>query len=161
MQVQAIAAVRTPPLPVSCRPYLRRRDDAVLCELLDRYESHGGVASTTDVVGLMREHWRQPISMLSQWIVSRKVVSFTSRGQLMLPLFQFLRPRMRPNDCVQQVSALLADLMDDEGLAAWFVRPSEWMGQAMPVDFIVADPKAVLVAARQTRERLLARPAMD
>ena len=160
MQVHATAAVRTAPSPSSCRPHLRRRDDAVLCELLDRYEEHGGVASATDVASLMREHWRQPISMLSQWIVSRKVVSFTSRDRMMLPLFQFLRPRMTPNDCVQQVVAQLADLMDDEGLAAWFVRPSEWMGHAMPVDFVVADPKAVLGAARRTRERLLARHAL-
>jgi hypothetical protein len=46
--------------------------------------------------------------------------------------------------------------MDDERLVAWFVLRNEWLGRAMPVDFVVADPKAVLDAASRTRERLLA-----
>lgn len=155
MQVHA-SPPRTVSTPPAAPTLLRRRDDATRSELLDRYAAHGGLASTTDIVSLMRVYWRQPISMLSHWIVNRKVVSFTCRGEILLPLFQFLRPRMTPHDCVQEVAARLADLMDDEGLGAWFVRPSEWLGHAMPVDLVVADPAAVLGAARRTRERLLA-----
>lgn len=160
--MQAIAtSPRTMPAPASTRLFIRRRDDVAMSELLDRYGEQGGLAATPDVVGLMRPCWRQPISMLSHWIVGRRVVSFASRGQILLPLFQFLRPRMTPHDCIQEVSALLDDLVDDEGLATWFVRPSAWLGQAMPVDRVVADPRAVLEAARRTREQLTARRRAD
>ena len=155
MQAHA-SSPRTMSTPAEVSPLLRRRDDTALSEMLDGYGAHGGLASTADIVSLMRVHWRQPISMLSRWIVSRKVVSFTYRGEILLPLFQFLRPRMTPNDCVQEVSAQLADLLDDEGLGAWFVRTSEWLGNAMPVDLVVAEPAAVVDAARRTRDRLLA-----
>lgn len=135
----------------------RRRDDAVLSELMDRYGAHGGLASTDEIIGLMRPWWRQPISMLAKWIVGRKVVSFAWRTQILLPLFQFERPRMTPHQGVAEAALELADLMDDEGLAAWFVRPSEWLAQAVPIDRVVSNPDAVAAAARDTRVALMVR----
>ena len=58
---------------------LRRREDAALAELIAGYGAHGGLASTDELVGLMRPHWRQPISILAKWIIGRKVVSFIDR----------------------------------------------------------------------------------
>src|ERR1700759_4193117 len=67
----------------------RRREDVVLADLIAGYGAHGGLASTDEVVGLMRPHWRQPISILARWIIGRKVVSFMGRTQFVLPVFQF------------------------------------------------------------------------
>lgn len=49
----------------------RRRDDARLSTLMSSFGEHGGIASSDEIVGLMRPHWRQPISMLARWIVTR------------------------------------------------------------------------------------------
>ena len=42
---------------------LRRREDVALAELIAGYRPYGGLALTDEVVGLMRPHWRQPISI--------------------------------------------------------------------------------------------------
>ncbi|MCK9687111.1 hypothetical protein [Scleromatobacter humisilvae] len=135
---------------------LRRREDAALAELIAGYGAHGGLASTDELVGLMRPHWRQPISILAKWIVGRKVVSFMSRTQFVLPVFQFARPQMTPNEAVGDCSIALADLLGVEAFAAWFVRPCEWLGRRMPVDLLANDPGAVVDAAGRTRLALMA-----
>jgi hypothetical protein len=135
---------------------LRRREDVALAELVAGYGAHGGLASTEEVVGLMRPHWRQPISILAKWIIGRKVVSFMSRTQFVLPVFQFARPRMTPNDAVGDCSIELGDVMGVEAFAAWFVRPCEWLGRRMPVDLLSNDPDAVVDAAGRTRLALMA-----
>ncbi len=140
----------------SCATPQRRREDAALAELMAGYGAHGGLASTDEVVGLMRPHWRQPISVLAKWIIGRKVVSFMSCTQFLLPLFQFARPRMTPNEAVGDCSIELGDLMGVEAFAAWFVRPCEWLGRRMPVDLLSNDPDAVVDAAGRTRLALMA-----
>lgn len=135
---------------------LRRREDVALAELIAGYRPYGGLASTDEVVGLMRPHWRQPISILSKWIIGRKVVSFMSRSQFLLPVFQFVGPQMTPDEAVSDCSVELADLMGVEVFAAWFVRPCEWLGQRMPVDLLAKDPDAVVDAAGRTRLALMA-----
>ena len=140
----------------ACAVPMRRRDDVALAELIASYGAHGGLASTDEVVGLMRPHWRQPISILAKWIIGRKVVSFTSRTQFVLPVFQFARPRMTPYDAVGDCSIELGDLIGVEAFAAWFVRPCEWLGQRMPVDLLSNDPDAVVDAASRTRLALMA-----
>ena len=135
---------------------LRRREDVALAELMAGYGAHGGLASTDELVGLMRPHWRQPISILAKWIIGRKVVSFMSRTQFVLPVFQFARPQMKPNEAVGDCSIELGDLMGVESFAAWFVRPCDWLGRRMPVDLLANDPAAVVDAAGRTRLALLA-----
>ena len=135
---------------------IRRRDDVALAELIAGCGAHGGLASTDEVVGLMRPHWRQPISILAKWIIGHKVASFMSRTQFVLPVFQFARPRMTPHDAVGDCSTELGDLMGVEAFAAWFVRPCEWLGQRMPVDLLSNDPDAVIDAAARTRLALMA-----
>ena len=134
----------------------RRREDVALAELMAGYGAHGGLASTDELVGLMRPHWRQPISTLAKWIIGRKVVSFMSRTQFVLPVFQFARPRMTPNEAVCDCSIELGDFMGVEAFAAWFVRPCEWLGQRMPVDLLLKNPAAVVDAAGRTRLALMA-----
>jgi hypothetical protein len=134
---------------------LRRRADIALGELIGSYGARGGLASTDEVIGLMRPYWRQPISVLAKWIVGRKVVSFTWRTQILLPAFQFERPRMTPHQGVADCSLALADVMGEEALAAWFVSPCRWLGQKMPVDTLLDDPDAVVDAAARTRLELI------
>lgn len=133
---------------------MRRREDVALGELIDRYEARGGFATSDEVAGRMRSYWRQPISILARWIVSRKLVSFDWRGQIMLPLFQFEQPRMSPQQGIVEVINELAELMEDQDIAEWFVRPNDALDLAMPVDVVLRDPDAVLDAARCTRRAL-------
>ncbi len=130
---------------------LRRRDDAQVAALIDGFATRGGLASGDELAHLMRPSWRQPISALARWIVARKVLSFSWRGQLLLPLFQFHLPRVAPRDGVVEASAALLDLLDDEGLAAWFLRPNDWLRQAVPADVVLTDADAVVGAARSAR----------
>ncbi len=139
----------------------RRREDIALAELIDGYGAHGGLASTDELIDLMRPHWRQPISILAKWMIGRKVVNFMSRTQFVLPIFQFARPRMTPNEAVCDCSVELGDFMGVEAFAAWFVRPCGWLGQRMPVDLLSSDPYAVVDAAGKTRLALTARHRAD
>jgi uncharacterized protein (DUF2384 family) len=129
----------------------RRRDDVALIRLIDSYGVRGGLASPEGIVNLMRPYWRQPISILARWIIGRRVVSFSWRAQMLLPAFQFERPRMTPNPVVADCSLAFGESTDDEGFAAWFVRPCEWLDQRMPVDLLSMDPGAVIAAAASTR----------
>jgi hypothetical protein len=160
MQVQVHvfeSAATTHPLAVPSR----RREDVALAELIDGYSVHGGLASTDELIFQMRPHWRQPISILAKWIIGRKVVSFMSRTQFVLPIFQFVRPRMTPNEAVCDCSIELGDFLDVEAFAAWFVRPCRWLGQRMPVDLLLSDPDAVVDAAAKTRVALAAHRRSD
>ena len=130
---------------------LRRRDDVQVVALIDGFAARGGLASGDEITHLMRASWRQPISALARWIVARKVLSFSWRGQLLLPLFQFHLPRVAPLDGVVESAAELLDLFDDQGLAEWFLRPCVWLDHAVPADVVLNDADAVISAARATR----------
>jgi hypothetical protein len=140
---------------------LRRRDDVALIRLIDSYGVRGGLASPEGIVSLMRPFWRQPISVLAKWIIGRRVVSFSWRSQMLLPVFQFERPRMTPHQVIADCSLALSEVTDDEGFAAWFVRPSEWLDQRMPVDLLEMDPGSVIEAAGKTRVALKAARLAD
>ena len=135
----------------------RRREDAVQLELADGFCLCGGLASTGELVELMRPHWRQPGSVLTRWMLGRKVVSFPMRGLALLPLFQFERPRFVPYTGVADAALALADLVSDEALAAWFLEPNRWLEQERPADVVTVDPERVLAAAQCARESLMAR----
>jgi hypothetical protein len=154
------ATVSTPcPMPTSWSSALpsRRREDAVQSELVDGYGLLGGLVSTGELIELMRPHWRQPSSVLTRWMIGHKVLSFSSRTLTLLPLFQFERPRLVPHGGVGDVALELAKMMGDEDLAAWFLRPSQWLEHERPADVVTADPDLVLIAARKTTQALMAR----
>jgi len=152
-QPAAVASPTTTPL--------RRRDDVALIRLIDSYGVRGGLTSPEGIVNLMRPFWRQPISILAKWIIRRSVLSFSWRAQMLLPIFQFERPRMTPNQVIADCSLAFGEFTDDEGFAAWFVRPCEWLDQRMPVDLLSMDPAAVVDAAGRTRFALKARRLAD
>lgn len=143
-----------PPLPASVRSaasFGRRRDDVRLSMLLTGFDELGGVACVDEVVGLMRPHWRQPHSMLARWIVTRQLVSFTRGAQLLLPLFQFERLRMRPREGVVHVVRALAGVLDDEDIALWFICPNADLDGVEPLLAVMRDPVAVREAADGAR----------
>jgi hypothetical protein len=148
MQVQTNASVDTGPGRAN---FGRRRDDARLSTLMSSFGEQGGVASSDEVIGLMRPYWRQPISMLARWIVTRQLVNFNWRTQLLLPLFQFDRPRMTPREGVVDAVRVLAEGLDDEAIALWFVEPNPWLRGASPMSAEFSDPDGLLEAARHAR----------
>jgi len=150
MQVQTLCT-RSVPIAVP----MRRRDDWTVARLIDGYDIRGGLATTDELVLMMRPHWRQPISMLAKWIIGRRVVSFSWREQLLLPLFQFTRPRMVPIEVVSDSVFELAECLQDQAVATWFIDPNEALGQERPIDRLPSDAVAVVEAARRTR-RLVA-----
>jgi hypothetical protein len=149
MQAQVFESKSPDMIPPIAVPR-RRRDDAAVAELITGYVAKGGLASTDEVISLMRPYWRQPISVLAKWIVGRKVVSFTLCTQFLLPIFQFARPRMTPSQVVADCSIELGEFMDDQAFATWFVRPCEWLDWRMPIDLIANSPEAVVDAATRS-----------
>ena len=136
---------------------LRRRDDAIALDLLEGYGRRGGLATGDELALRLREHWRQPISVVARWVVARKVISFGWRGQLLLPLFQFEFPRGNPHPGVVEAAMALHETMDELAVAAWFLRPQPWLGGAAPADRVVDDPRAVVEAALAWRPPTLER----
>ena len=149
--------ILAPSMHSTSTAHFRRRDDFAHLELIDRFSERGGLASTDELVHLMRPHWRQPISILAKWIVGRRVLSFSWHSQILLPAFQFDAPRMTPKQVIVDCSIELGEMVDDEGFAAWFVRPSEWLEGRIPLDLISDDPGLAVEAAARTRLALSAR----
>lgn len=133
---------------------MRRRDDLAVVRLIADYDAHGGLATSDEVVLLMRPYWRQPVSTLAKWIVNRQLVAFSWRDQLLLPLFQFARPRMAPRAAVSDSALELGEYLEDQGVARWFVEANRSLHQATPVDVLLSDPDSVVEAARATRVAL-------
>lgn len=156
MQVRHSTFGTTAMVPLS-NSSLRRRDDLAVTALINSYGERGGLASPEEIIIQMRPYWRQPVSILSKWIVSRKVVSFSWRTRMLLPIFQFECARITPNQAIADCSLELGDLMDDEGFASWFVHPCDCLAHRMPVDMIFDEPDAVVDAAGRTRVELMAR----
>lgn len=152
MQIQLVYSQRAAGLskPRLAHELLRRRSDAAHLQLVTLYSGQGGVCPPEELVGRMRPHWQQPVSLLAKWIAGRKLVSFSWRAQLLVPLFQLVRPTMAPSQAIAECSRGLGELVDDEGFAEWFVRPCMWLGNKMPVELLLDQPDAVIRAAELT-----------
>jgi hypothetical protein len=65
-------------------------------------------------------------------------------------MFQFSADlRLKPG--LKEVLAELASEYDGQRLAAWFVEPNAWLGEALPIDVLETNPGEVLQAARADR----------
>jgi hypothetical protein len=136
------AALAAPPADAASARYAK---------LAQAYRCRGGLATSDEVLRLLRPHAEQPISLLARWIVSRQAISFAWQSCTLLPMFQFARSDMALRDPVQAVSAELCGSYDEWDLAAWFVEPNSWLGGEAPADAIAHDLAAVLQAARADR----------
>ena len=116
------------------------------------YSRHGGLATGDAVAEMLRTRSSQPISTLARWIVDRRIVSFTWRSRLLVPLFQFDPANMAPRPCVLDALGELSPPFDDWELALWFVEPNAWLGDRPPIDVVDADPAELVQAARADRQ---------
>jgi hypothetical protein len=132
----------TPPVWIDGDPRIR--------EVLQSFERSGGVWSGTEVELMLRRRTAQPISLLARWIVDTLVVSVASRGDYLLPAFQFDVANATVRRPVFEVLEALDGTFRDLDLAAWFALPSDLLDVA-PVDLIEHDPQAVVNAAHIAR----------
>lgn len=118
-------------------------------ELLRRYDSAGGMTTGDQLAFVMSERVEQPISQVARWIVTQQLVCVRARGQLLLPWFQFDRVQMAPHPDVAAVIRALHGVLDERGIALWFVLPHAALDGQWPVHVLPAVPCAVLGAAHQ------------
>lgn len=119
--------------------------------LFDAYQKAGGAFTSDEFICLLRNHCGQPLSMLARRIVARELITFSWRGQTLIPMFQ-LEPMTESTR--SDVLALLAELspaLDEEEVARWFVRPNPCLFGGTPAARLSEDFDAVLHAARTDR----------
>ncbi len=136
---------------------MRLRSDFVLGAFMNAYVSHGGLATSSEIVHPLRSFWCQPLSMVATWIVHRRVLSLPWRSQLLLPLFQFVRPRMTLLPEVSALVSKLGDCMEDESVASWLVTPNAWLRSELPIDVVLSDPEVGIEGADHDRLVLIDR----
>lgn len=129
----------------------QRLDDEQFLEMEQAFSASGGVASSEELVQLLRKDVEQPVSVVARWIVDRRVVSFVWQSQTWLPMFQFDMSSARLHPGVAEVMEELVSAFDDWDVAMWFVRPNAWLGDSTPVTVIDSDVRSVLDAARVDR----------
>ena len=125
--------------------------DPLTREVLQAFERSGGVWTGTKVELMLRRRTAQPISLLARWIVDSLVISVASRGDYLLPAFQFDLANATVRRPVFDVLEALDGTFKDLDLAAWFALPSEVLDGVAPVDLIELDAQAVVVAAHIER----------
>ncbi len=137
-----------------CRPRLPATPDTLFLDLLGRYRSHGGLASSTGIALLMSRRLPASDAVLSGWIRSGEVVWLSWRGAAWMPMFQLqavgdgpLGPRVD----VQRVAEELRPVCDELDLCGWFVEPNGWLDGRPPVAVIDENLEAVRAAARADR----------
>lgn len=134
---------------------LRREDDwneRELVTMLSAYRPLGGVVSGDDLAAILRDHHPQPISVVARWLVRRSILSFSWRGQTLIPLFQFERSTMCPRSDVLAIIRELQDAFNNWEVALWFATPNAWLDDSTrPVTMVGSDPQAVLRAAQADR----------
>jgi hypothetical protein len=118
--------------------------------VVQAYRASGGVATSHEIVELLRGVESQPASVLAKWIVARRAVTFQCGSQLVLPRFQFdfVDCRVRPE--VLAVMAALSHHRDEIEIALWFVQPNTRLDGQMPADVVGLDPSAVQNAAKNS-----------
>ena len=119
--------------------------------LFDAYQKAGGTLTSDEFICLLRNHCGQPLSMLARRIVARELITFSWRGQTLIPMFQLEPVTGSTRSDVLVLLAELAPALDEEEVARWFVRPNPWLLGGTPVACLSEDFNAVLHAARTDR----------
>lgn len=129
----------------------RRAEDRQFAAMQRTFVDTGGIVTGDQLVDLLRKRASQPISVLARWIVAREVVSISSRGHLLIPLFQFDARSMELLACMPPILGELVGSFDDWELAQWFATPNAWTDDVAPAEMVFHDGRAVLEAARCDR----------
>jgi hypothetical protein len=134
-----------PEPPKPCEPCLTEEAVARVDEL---FRASGGLATSSDVLAMLRMLSSQPLSQLAHWIVERHVVHFDWRSQTFFPLGQFDLETMHVKQSWRDALVELADVLDDWQIAHWFAAPNARLKGMAPADIIHIDPGLVIQAAR-------------
>lgn len=132
------------PLPSA----LALSDDLRFLGLQAAYRMHGGLATGAEMAA------RRPycgLSELGRGIAAGTVIGWQWAGQHWLPVFQFEPGDITVRPTVRLLLAELAELMDAEDLAHWFVLPNAWLSEASPLQCLATDFSRVHDAARALR----------
>jgi hypothetical protein len=111
----------------------------------------GGLISGDDLALRLRGQVSQPLSLVAQWIVQRKVINLNWRSGYVLPMFQFDPVSMAPRPSLADVLAELSAAYDDWDIVDWFLRPNSLLQDKAPATVLGADGTAVVQAARADR----------
>lgn len=122
-----------------------------LARLHQSLAENGGMVSAESVIGLLRKHRDQPLSLLARWIVDRRVLSIDDGGQRWLPMFQFDLHSLQVIDGVDRALGELRSVFDDDELVEWFATPNAWLAGRSPASLVATDASAVEAAARADR----------
>jgi hypothetical protein len=133
----------------ACPPSLSQASEASqLHTMKQAFHASGGIATSEALVASLARFTSQPIARLARWIADGEVLRFPWQGAMMLPLFQFDRTRMAPDPSVTLVIRELAPVLEDWDACLWFAQPNASLKDALPVDVLREDARAVLQAAR-------------
>jgi hypothetical protein len=119
--------------------------------MLEAFHASGGVATGNELADLLRPRMDQPVSLVARWIVSRQVITFAWRSDILLPLFQFDFAQMCVRTGMSAVVSEFSGIMDDAEVALWFSQPNVWLAGATPADTLATDVPSVMEAARADR----------
>lgn len=126
-------------------------DDEHFISMLQSYRENGGLARGTEVVSMFQRLNGANLALLAGWILDRKVICFEWQSRMWLPLFQFKRLDMTPQEELDPLFEEFGCKYCPWQLANWFARPNAWLQEKTPADTFVIDLPATLNAARADR----------
>ncbi len=150
MSCRSNAAPFDLPPDSACRG-ARSLPDFHFITMLDAYRSSGGLVRAEEALAMFPSEHASDIARLARWIVQRQVISFYWNAETWLPLFQFRRSDMSIRVELDAVFAELNNIYDRWELATWFAWPNSVLADRSPAEAFMADPVAVLHAARLDR----------
>ena len=125
-----------------------RPDSASFVAMLAAFSATGGTVRADDLARLMADHQRGDYISLARMLVSGDVFSFSWRGGVWVPMFQFDSADLSVNAAARAVCAQLTQCLDGWAVAAWFATPHLALDRRLPIDLLAMDPQRVVQAAR-------------
>jgi hypothetical protein len=133
------------------QPVSEWRSNQQFIGMLNAYRPSGGLARAPEVAAICKSRGETAVSVLADWIVKRKAVSFEWQSRIWLPLFQFNHVDMTLQPGLGDTLSELVEVYDDWEIANWFALPNPWLADCTPADTLVAAAPEVLNAARAER----------
>jgi hypothetical protein len=119
--------------------------------MLSDYHASGGLARA-DNLGRLLDDWQcGGFVSLAKLIAAGDIFSFRWQGESWVPMFQFELRDLSVKPGPRLVLAELKPVLDDWGLAVWFIQPNPRLKTRRPLDLLDSDTEGVLVAARAER----------
>lgn len=114
--------------------------------MLMAYRASGGTLSGEELIPMLVDHRQTNYAGAVSIIASRLVFSFTWRGKVWIPMFQFELHNLTIRPECHLILSELAKSFDEWGTATWFAHPNSRLNDRKPIDVLDADFHAVLGA---------------